>query len=113
MRSVFVRDNSSRLYILQFIFIIDILIHIYFLMIYLNKGAATLQKLGGPNRAKPESRARSARDLRAKPESRASPRKSGGRDLGRGLGEPLPRKFLEFRTSNSSIWCILETEILI
>ena len=40
-----------------------------------------------------------------------SPRKSGGRGLGRGLGEPLPRKFLEFRTSNRSIWCTVEKGI--
>ena len=40
-----------------------------------------------------------------------SPRKSGERGLGRGLGEPLPRKFLEFRTSNRSIWCIVEKGI--
>ena len=46
-------------------------------------------------RAKPESRTRSARELRAKPETRAKPEKSGGRGLGRGLGEPLPRKFLK------------------
>ena len=38
-------------------------------------------KVGGLNRAKPESR--------AKPEEQ-------GRSLGRGLGEPFPRKFLEF-----------------
>ena len=62
-------------------------------------GATTVQQLGGPNQAKPE--------------SRAKPKKERGRGLGRGLGEPLPRKVLEFRTSNRSIWCILETEILI
>ena len=33
---------------------------------------------GGPNRAKPGSRARSARDLRGKPESRAKPEKERG-----------------------------------
>ena len=37
-----------------------------------------------------------------------SPRKIGAR----GLGEPLPRKFLEFQTSNRSLWCIVEREIL-
>ena len=72
------------------------------------RGAATLQKLGGSESGE----ARSARDLRAKPESRAKPEKERGRGLGRGLGEPLPRKILKFRTSNSSIWCILETGIL-
>ena len=56
------------------------------------KGATTIQKLGSPNRAKPE--------------------KERGRGLGRGLGEPLPRKFLEFWTSNRSIWCIDERKIL-
>ena len=29
-----------------------------------------------------------------------------------GLGEPLSKTFLEFRTSNRSIWCIVEREIL-
>ena len=47
------------------------------------------------SRAKPESRARSARELRAKPKPRAKPEKNRGRGLGRGLGEPLPRKFFE------------------
>ena len=46
-------------------------------------------------RVKPESRARSARELRAKPEPRVKPEKKRGRGLGRGLGEPLPRKFLK------------------
>ena len=50
------------------------------------------------SRAKPESRARSARELRAKPEPRAKPEKKRGRGLGRGLGEPLPRKFLKNQT---------------
>ena len=50
------------------------------------------------SRAKPESRARSARELRAKPEPRAKPEKNRGRGLGRGLGEPLPRKFLKKST---------------
>ena len=49
-------------------------------------------------RAKPESRARSARELRAKPEPRAKPEKKRGRGLGRGLGEPLSRKFLKNQT---------------
>ena len=48
------------------------------------KGAATVQKLGGPNRAEPESRAQSARDLRAKPESRAKPEKKRGEGSGEG-----------------------------
>ena len=39
---------------------------------------------GGPNRAKPETRARSARDLRAKPESRAKPEKERGEGSGEG-----------------------------
>ena len=63
--------------------------------------------LGGqtkvPNRklrAKPESRERSARELRAKPEPRAKPEKKRGRGLGRGLGQPLPRKFLKNQTWN-------------
>ena len=51
-------------------------------------------KVGGPNRAKPESRAWSARDLRAKPKSRAKLEKKRGRGLGRGLGEPLSNLFL-------------------
>ena len=35
-----------------------------------------------------------------------SPRWSGGRGLGRGLGEPLPRKFLKIWNDNRAIWCI-------
>ena len=41
--------------------------------------------------------ARSARELRAKPEPRVKPEKpeiERGRGLGKGLGEPLPRKFV-------------------
>ena len=49
----------------------------------------------GKLRAKPEARARSARELRAKPEPRAKPEIERGRGLGRGLGEPLLRKFLK------------------
>ena len=63
------------------------------------------------SRAKPESRARSARELRAKPEPRAKPEKNRGRGLGRGLGEPLPRKFLKNQTWNQSFWCIFEAII--
>ena len=63
-----------------------------------DKGATTAQILWGRKRAKPE--------------SRAKPEKERGRGLGRGLGEPLPRKYLDFRTSNRSIWCIVEMEIL-
>ena len=54
---------------------------------------------GGAIQAKPESGVRSAWDLRAKPS-------------GEGLSEPLPRNFLEFRTSNRYIWCMVEREIL-
>ena len=36
---------------------------------------------------------------------------SGGRGLGRGLGEPLPRKFLKIKTLNRSFWCIVDTKI--
>ena len=45
------------------------------------------------SRAKSESRARSARELRAKPEPRTKPRKSGGRGLGRGPPSPSPENF--------------------
>ena len=50
------------------------------------------------SRAKPESRARSARELRAKPEPRAKPEKKRGEGSGEGLGEPPPRKFLKNQT---------------
>ena len=60
------------------------------------------------SRAKPESKARSAWELRAKPESRMKPEKKRRRGLGRGLGEPLPRKFLKNETWNHSFWCIFE-----
>ena len=58
------------------------------------------QKLGGRNRAKPD--------------ARAEPEKEWGRGMGRkgALDEPLPRKCLEFRTSNRSNCCIVETKIL-
>ena len=52
------------------------------------------------SRAKPELKARSAWELRAKPEPMAKPEKKRGRGLGRGLGEPLSRKFLKNRTWN-------------
>ena len=49
---------------------------------------------GGPNRAKPESRARSVRDLRAKPESRAKPEKERGEGVwGGGSVSPFPENF--------------------
>ena len=38
---------------------------------------------------------RSARDLRSKPESKAKPEIERGRDMGRGLGESLPKKNFE------------------
>ena len=76
------------------------------------QGRNHASKVGGPNRAKTESRAQSARDLRAKPESRAKTEEEQGRGLGRKLGESLPDIFLEFRTSNRSIWCIVQREIL-
>ena len=41
-----------------------------------------------------------------------SSRKNGGRDLVKGLGEPLPRKFVKNRTLNNSFWCIFEANIL-
>ena len=37
--------------------------------------------------------------------------KSGGRGLGRRLGEPLPRKFLKNQTWNHSFWCTFEAII--
>ena len=52
---------------------------------------------GADLRAKPQPRA-SARELRAKPESRAKPEIKRGKGLERGLGEPLPRKFLKIHT---------------
>ena len=53
-------------------------------------GSNHASKVGDRNRANPDLRARSVRDLRAKPESRAKPEKKREREgLGRGLGEPL------------------------
>ena len=40
-----------------------------------------------------------------------SPRKSGG-GVWKGAFLAPPRHFLEFRTSNRSVWCIVETRIL-
>ena len=45
-------------------------------------------------------------------ESRPKSEKERGMGLGRGLSEPLSRKFSEFQISNRSIWCIVEREIL-
>ena len=102
----------------------------------LNETRGRIQEfiLGGqtkvPNLKLPESRAQSARVSRAKYRGRSpsrgreapenwggspnrgrSPKKSGGRGLGRGLGEPLPRKFLKNQTWNHSFWCIFEAVI--
>ena len=82
--------------------------HIY---IRAHKGATTLQKLGGPNRAKPESSAQSARYSRAKPESRATPEKKREGGVW-GSMSPSPENCLEFRNSNRSIWYIVEKGIL-
>ena len=63
----------------------------------MSKGATMGQRWGGRNRAKPESRARSARVLRAKPESRAKPEKErGGGVWGGGSVSPSPGNFLNF-----------------
>ena len=62
---------------------------------YIQQGRNHASKVGGPNRAKPESRAQSAQNLRAKLESRSEP-KEVGRGLGRGLGEPFPENFWNF-----------------
>ena len=40
-----------------------------------------------------------------------SPRKNGGRGLGRELDEPLPRNFLKSRTWIYLFWCIFEANI--
>ena len=47
-------------------------------------------KVGGPNRAKPDSRAQNARDLRAKSELRAKPDKERARCLGEVSVSPSP-----------------------
>ena len=63
-------------------------------------------------RERSPSRGREAPEkLRAKPEPRAKPENNRGRGLGRGLGEPLPRKFLKNQTWNHSFWCIFEAII--
>ena len=49
-------------------------------------------------KAKPEPRARSARELRSKPESKAKPKIERGGGPGEGLSEPLPRNFLKMHT---------------
>ena len=68
--------------------------------------------MGGPKlRAKPESRARNARKFRAKSDPRAKPEKKWGRGLGRGLGEPLPWKFLKLWNDKRAIWCIFEVAV--
>ena len=54
--------------------------------------------IGGELRVKPKGRVRKARDLRSKPESKAKPEIEWARGLGRGLGEPISRKFLKIHT---------------
>ena len=46
------------------------------------------------------------RDLRSKPESKAKPEIERRRGLGRGLGEPISRKFLKIliETVQSGVW---------
>ena len=90
------------------------------------KGADPGIYFGGPNQS-PQSKVKGeariegmkrpstegeARELRAKPEPRAKPEKNrGGRGLGRGLGEPLPRKFLKNQTWDHPFWCIFKAII--
>ena len=77
------------------------------------QGRRHARKVGGVRIGRSPKRGREAPEIWGRSPNRGrSPRKSGARGLGRGLGEPLPRKILKFRTSNSSIWCILETGIL-
>ena len=52
-----------------------------------------MNMLGGDSWAKPETRAQSARELRAKPESKAKPEIERGMGLGRGLVSPSPENF--------------------
>ena len=82
------------------------------LPIIIQQGRNHASKVGGVWIGRSPNRGREAPEIWGRSPNRGrSPRKSGGRGLGRGLGEPLPRKFLEFRTSNRSIWCIVERGI--
>ena len=59
------------------------------------EGEARIEGAKRP-RIEGEARVEGAKHLRIEGEARTegrSPRKNGGRGLGRGLGEPLPRKF--------------------
>ena len=72
----------------------------------LSQGRVQVFSQGVNSRAKPESRARSARELMAKPEPRAKPEKKRGEG-----SEPLPRNFFEIITWNRAIWCIADAKI--
>ena len=76
-----------------------------------HKGATTLQKLGGNSG---EARIRGVKRLRFEGEAQieSEAREKAGEGSGEGLSEPLPRNFLEFRTSNRYIWCMVERGIL-
>ena len=82
------------------------------LPIIIQQGRNHASKVRGVWIGRSPNRGREAPEIWGRSPNRGrSPRKSGGRGLGRGLGEPLPRNFLEFRTSNRSIWCIVERGI--
>ena len=70
---------------------------LYIIICSNNQGRNHASKVGGPNRAKPDSRARGARDLRVKPESRTKPeKKRGGGVWGGGSVSLSPENFWNF-----------------
>ena len=77
----------------------------------LDKGATTLQKLGIRIGRSPD-RGHEAPKIKGRSANRGRSLKKVGEGSERELSEPLSRKFLEFQTSNCSIWCIVEREIL-
>ena len=81
------------------------------LPIIIQQGRNHDSKVGGSESG--EARIEGAKRLRFEGEARieGEARERAGEGSGEGLGEPLPRKFLEFRTSNRSIWCIVEKGI--
>ena len=73
------------------------------------KDGSRLASRGTNSRAEPESRARSARELRAKPEPRAMPEKKRGEGSGEGARWAPPQKFFQnYNLESSNLvysWC--------
>ena len=77
------------------------------------QGRNHASKVGGGGNSG-EARIRGAKRLRFEggTQIKGVAREKAGRGQGRGLSEPFPRNFLEFRTSNRYIWCMVEGNLV-